>query len=143
MKEKFEIKLKDFIKKSKELEKEGKKLKTDFKKIIKDKKIPFKERLTFFKDSPDSCKEHDSWLPQARREGPVAELWERFTDGEGEDGYRGHVVDICDRLADQIYAYLEEEPDFSGYGIFETKEEFEKFFEDIFKRNLGSFIFDW
>lgn len=145
MKSEFQIKLNDFNKKSKELEKEAKKLKIEFKKIIKNKKIPFRERLVFFKDTPDSCKEHDTWLPQKRREGPIADLWERFINGEGEDGYRGHVVDICDRLADQIHCYLEEDDEetFSDYGMFETKEEFEKFFEDIFKRNLGSFVFDW
>lgn len=139
----FESKLADFQEKNKALEKEAKKLKASFVKLITNKKVPFANRLKLFKDTPDTCKEHSNWLPSNRREGPVADLWDEFLQGEGDNGYRGHVVNICDTFADQIYAYLEDEEDFADYGIFNNTEDFEKFFEDIFQRNLGSFVFDW
>jgi hypothetical protein len=136
--------IKAHVKKINKMKKDSQKMQDDFKLIISDKETPFKERLQLYIDSPEELMYHAPYLPSRPNDNRrIATIWKEVIANQGDCGGRGQQCYISWILEESISCYLNGDDDMEEYGYFEDGLEFEEFMEDVFSKNLGSFIFDW
>lgn len=125
----------NILAKIKKLEERIKDLKEEFKFEIANVNTPLKKRWKLFVDAPDPLRDHQSWIQHFDLENRVGDIsW--YDDFYKERYALVRMVDIIDMCEEYL-------ADGTPKGGFNTQEKIDAFKEEILKKNLGSFTYDW
>jgi RNAse (barnase) inhibitor barstar len=122
-----------------------KNLKSQYKVYITDKNIPLEDRWQFFESMPDELKEQERFVVNFVSLNKYIPNFNWYYEFHMEKGYAQNMDSIIERIEEAIYMY-NDEPQLDnkvGKGFVKNPTAMAEFKEEILRKNLRGFIFDW